>query len=85
MRVLVIEDDQQLARNAGQALTRDQILDYVWSYEREVQPWSMSSHSCSPCCLAAAIGCSTPIATPPISRCNIKWHTSFFAQVRRCP
>jgi two-component system, OmpR family, response regulator len=27
-----------LLRNAGQALTRDQILDYVWSYDREVQP-----------------------------------------------
>lgn len=27
-----------LLRHPGQALTRDQILDYVWSYERDVQP-----------------------------------------------
>jgi DNA-binding response OmpR family regulator len=27
-----------LIRNAGQALTRQQILDYVWSFERDVQP-----------------------------------------------
>jgi DNA-binding response OmpR family regulator len=25
-------------RHPGQALTREQILDYVWSYAREVQP-----------------------------------------------
>lgn len=29
---------EYLMRNAGQTLTRNQILDYVWSYEREVQP-----------------------------------------------
>ena len=29
---------EYLLRNAGQTLTRNQILDYVWSYEREVQP-----------------------------------------------
>jgi len=27
-----------LVRHPGQALTRQQILDYVWSYERDVQP-----------------------------------------------
>ncbi len=27
-----------LMRNAGQTLSRAQLLDYVWSYEREVQP-----------------------------------------------
>jgi two-component system, OmpR family, response regulator len=27
-----------LMRNRGQALSRQQILDYVWSYERDVQP-----------------------------------------------
>jgi DNA-binding response OmpR family regulator len=27
-----------LMRHPGQALTREQILDYVWSYERDVQP-----------------------------------------------
>lgn len=27
-----------LIRHAGQALSRQQILDYVWSYERDVQP-----------------------------------------------
>jgi DNA-binding response OmpR family regulator len=27
-----------LMRHHGQALNRQQILDYVWSYEREVQP-----------------------------------------------
>ncbi len=27
-----------LMRHAGQALSRQQILDYVWSYERDVQP-----------------------------------------------
>jgi DNA-binding response OmpR family regulator len=25
-------------RNRGQTLTRQQILDYVWSYEHDVQP-----------------------------------------------
>lgn len=29
---------EYLMRNAGQTLTRNQILDHVWSYEREVQP-----------------------------------------------
>lgn len=29
---------EYLMRNAGQALTRQQILDYVWSYEHDVQP-----------------------------------------------
>ena len=29
---------EYLMRNAGQALSRQQILDYVWSYERNVQP-----------------------------------------------
>ncbi|MER3545164.1 MAG: hypothetical protein C4311_11345 [Chloroflexota bacterium] len=27
-----------LMRHPGQTLTRQQILDYVWSYERDVQP-----------------------------------------------
>ena len=29
---------EYLLRNSGQTLTRQQILDYVWSYERDVQP-----------------------------------------------
>lgn len=29
---------EYLMRHAGQALTRQQILDYVWSYEHDVQP-----------------------------------------------
>jgi two-component system OmpR family response regulator len=29
---------EYLMRNAGQTLTRQQILDYVWSFERDVQP-----------------------------------------------
>jgi two-component system OmpR family response regulator len=29
---------EYLLRNAGQTLTRQQILDYVWSYEHDVQP-----------------------------------------------
>lgn len=29
---------EYLMRHAGQVLTRQQILDYVWSYERDVQP-----------------------------------------------
>ena len=29
---------EYLLRHPGQVLTRQQILDYVWSYEREVQP-----------------------------------------------
>jgi two-component system OmpR family response regulator len=29
---------EYLVRHAGQTLTRQQILDYVWSYERDVQP-----------------------------------------------
>ncbi len=29
---------EYLMRNAGQALSRQQILDYVWSYEHDVQP-----------------------------------------------
>ncbi len=29
---------EYLLRNAGQTLARQQILDYVWSYERDVQP-----------------------------------------------
>ena len=27
-----------LLRHAGQALTREQILNYVWSHDRDVQP-----------------------------------------------
>jgi DNA-binding response OmpR family regulator len=29
---------EYLMRNAGRALSRQQILDYVWSYEHDVQP-----------------------------------------------
>ena len=29
---------EYLVRNRGQTLTRQQILDYVWSYEHDVQP-----------------------------------------------
>ncbi|MFN3372565.1 MAG: winged helix-turn-helix domain-containing protein, partial [Chloroflexus sp.] len=29
---------EYLLRNAGQTLTRQQILDYVWSFEHDVQP-----------------------------------------------